>query len=244
MSATDHQRTFCGATAISGLLQKAGFRTSAARNYSFFASADLSVAFVCYCGMRKALVAVILIAAVSTADARHWRWHWPGRHFGSAPYAYGFAPTEDNLQRRRRESASPADIVPPNWQLQPRDQKWDGKRFLSPDGSSWLAVHSFATAKEPVATHMQSVAFAEGETLTYLRGEHDWIAVSGTKGDKIFYRKAIIACCGKVWHHIAFEYPVERKRTMDPFVMRAAKIIDQAEKDGCEQATSSANPDR
>jgi serine/threonine-protein kinase len=91
---------------------------------------------------------------------------------------------------------------------------------------------------------MQSVAFAEGETLTYLRGERDWIAVSGTKGNRIFYRKAVIACGGKVWHHIAFEYPLERKRAMDPFVSRAAAIVDQAENDGCDEATSSFGAER
>jgi hypothetical protein len=91
---------------------------------------------------------------------------------------------------------------------------------------------------------MQSVAFAEGETLTYLRGEQGWIAVSGTKSDKIFYRKAVIACGGKVWHHIAFEYPIEHQRAMDPLVMRAAAIIDLADNDDCEEATSSVTPDR
>ena len=60
----------------------------------------------------------------------------------------------------------------------------------------------------------------------------------------LFYRKATIACGGTAWHHIAFDYPVERKRAMDPFVIRAATIIDLAENDGCAEATSSANPDR
>ena len=91
---------------------------------------------------------------------------------------------------------------------------------------------------------MQSVAFAEGETLTYLRGERDWIAVSGSKGDRIFYRKAIITCGGKAWHHIAFEYPIALKREMDPYVTRAAFIVNQAENDGCENATSSVDPNR
>jgi hypothetical protein len=40
-----------------------------------------------------------------------------------------------------------------------------------------------------------------------LRRETDWLAVSGFKGDRIFYRKAVIACGGTVWHHIEFEYP-------------------------------------
>ena len=221
--------------------------------------------------MRKVFLVtcvLMLVAAASTAEARHGRRHWHGYYFAAMPYAYGvgrpqdnlhrrrsgpegvpfayeFGRPEDNFQRRRssRESVSPADMVPPNWQLQPPDPNWKGKRFLSPDGSSWLAVYAL-TATEPIASHMQSVAFAEGETLTYLRGERNWIVASGIKGDRIFYRKATIACGGTAWHHIAFDYPVERKRAMDPFVIRAATIIDLAENDGCAEATSSANPDR
>ena len=197
--------------------------------------------------MRKVLfVGCLLMATASTAEARHWGWHWHGHHFRAAPYAYGFAAPEDSLQRPRswRENVRPADMVPPNWQLQAADPNWKGKRFLSPDGSSWLAVYSFPTENETIASHMQSVAFAEGETLTYLRGERDWIAVSGSKGDRIFYRKAIIACGGKVWHHIAFEYPIALKREMDLYVTRAAFIVNQAENDGCENATSSVDPNR
>jgi hypothetical protein len=222
--------------------------------------------------MRKVLLVtcvLVLVSAASTADARHGRRHWhkyyfaavpyayevgrPGnnlqrRRFGreAVPYAYGFGRPEDNFRGRRqwRESVDPAVMVPPNWQLQPPDPNWGGKRFLSPDGSSWLAVYASLTAAEPIASHMQSIAFAEGETLTYLRGERDWIVVSGTKGDRFFYRKAVIACGGKVWHHMAFEYPAERKQAMDAFVIRAAAIIDLAENDGCEEATSSFNPDR
>jgi len=135
-------------------------------------------------------------------------------------------------------------MVPPTWQLQPPDPNWKGKRFLSPDGSSWLAVYAFPTASEPIASHMQSVAFAKDETPIYLRGERSWIVVSGIKGDRIFYRKAIIACGGKVWHHIAFEYPSALKQEVEPFVMRAAAIVNQAENDGCENAATSVTPDR
>src|SRR5262249_54444445 len=68
---------------------------------------------------------------------------------------------------RGGERPNPADMVPPNWQLQPPDPNWNGKRFLSPDGSSSLAVYAFSTASEPIASHMQSVAFAKDEMPTY-----------------------------------------------------------------------------
>ena len=195
--------------------------------------------------MRKVLlVACVFMLVASAAEARHRHRHWHGYfYFRTAPYAHGLVTPQTQLQRRSfaRERANPADMVPPNWQLQAADPNWNGKRFVSPDGSAWLAVYGFPTASEPISTHMQSVAFVEGETLSYLRGERNWIAVSGTKSDKIFYRKAVIACGGKVWHHIAFEYPIERQRAMDPFVTRAAAIVDLAENDGCDEASSSVD---
>lgn len=195
--------------------------------------------------MRKLVIVVILVLVPASSEARHWRWHWHSRHFAMPPYAYGFAPL--GYKQRgwgRREGINPAAMVPPNWQLQPADQNWQGRRFVSPDGSSWLAAYSFPTANESMTKHLQSVAFAEGETVTYLRGEHDWIVVSGTKDDRIFYRKATVACGGKVWHHIAFEYPGALRREMDPYVLRAAAIIDRAQNDGCGDAAASVAPDR
>jgi hypothetical protein len=50
--------------------------------------------------------------------------------------------------------------------------------------------------------------------------------------------KAVIACGGKMWHHIAFEYRPARKRQMDPFVIRASQSIDHAEYDSCEEPHS------
>ena len=80
---------------------------------------------------------------------------------------------------------------------------------------------------------MDRITRQEGETVTYFRREPDWIAVSGFKAGRIFYRKAVLACGGKVWHHIEFEYPAALKRRMDPFVNRASYSIDHAETIDC-----------
>ena len=99
-----------------------------------------------------------------------------------------------------------------------------GEGFVSPDGSSWFAAYSSPVASEPVAAHMNRVTTQDGEAITYIRREPDWLAVSGLKGSRIFYRKAVIACGGKIWHHIAFkDLPAVRKRQMDPFVVRASR---------------------
>src|SRR6266540_1245804 len=155
------------------------------------------------------------------------------------------APFEERRFRERERAGRFADenigrahpgaseLVPPDWQLQPPDPKWEGRRYLSPDGSAWLAVYPTPVEQEPLAAHMKTIAFVDGEEITYLRGERDWIAVSGYKGDRIFYRKAVLACGGKRWEHVAFEYPAEAKRSLDPYVAHVARALDVSAHDGC-----------
>ena len=80
-----------------------------------------------------------------------------------------------------------------------------------------------------------------GEQVSYIRGEQDWLAVYGVKDNRIFFRKVVLACAGKSWHHIAFEYPDELKSRMAQFVSRATFAIDQAENDGCDEGSGVAS---
>ena len=143
----------------------------------------------------------------------------------SAPLAAPYRIDSRHHQEGRPDAAA---LVPPDWRLQ-RDEQ----RYVSPDGSSWFAPHASPVGSEPIARHMDKIARQEGETVTYFRREPDWIAVSGFKAGRIFYRKAVLACGGKVWHHIEFEYPAALKRRMDPFVNRASYSIDHAETIDC-----------
>ena len=107
----------------------------------------------------------------------------------SAPLA---APYRIDSRHHQEGQPNAASVVPPGWRLQP-----DQRRYVSPDGSSWFAPHASAVGSEPIAAHMDRIARQEGETVTYIRREPDWIAVSGFKGGRIFYRKAVLACGGK-----------------------------------------------
>jgi hypothetical protein len=146
------------------------------------------------------------------------------------------------MRAARRGPPTIAALVPREWQPEAQNPNWNGKRFLSPDGISWLALYRAPVDDEPIADHMRSIVFAKDEIITYLRGERTWVAVAGFKGNHIFYRKAILACAGKAWHHIAFEYPAEFKTKMDPFVVSVAQALDNTQSD-CEQAVS-ANPQK
>src|SRR3954465_3691755 len=99
--------------------------------------------------MRSIIVVVLLLAlGLTAADARRHR------------HAYG---------SERGDTA--AELVPPDWQLQPPDPNWKGQRFLSPDGAAWFALYVVPAAQEPIAAHLKAVAFVDGERTTYLRGE-------------------------------------------------------------------------
>ena len=146
------------------------------------------------------------------------------------------APT-DHLPAER--SIDTAQIVPRGWNLESPDPNRNGQRFVSPDGMGWFEWYRVAAGDKSVAAHMKSVAFADGEELTQVRGQRNWISVSGFRGDRIFYRQALL-CAGDRWHQIVFEYPSNAKGSMTGFVPRAAQALVATQNAGCDIPVSSA----
>jgi serine/threonine-protein kinase len=175
--------------------------------------------------MRKLLLAVLLLAVTATAaDARR-RGHGYLRT-GPGPVVGIEA------------------LIPSDWRLAPQEQNWQGRRFVSPEGDAWLALYSSPADAQALDAHLKQVAFVEGEDITYLRREREWLVVSGFKGakeDRIFYRKVVLACGGSTWRHIAFEYPAEAKRAFDRFVERVAVAMDQAARLDCNETVGRSN---
>ena len=93
---------------------------------------------------------------------------------------------------------------------------------MSPSGDAWLSLYAQPPGSESVEAHLEEVRRGEHERITYERASRTWIVVSGYNGDRIFYRKAMLACGGRSWHHLAFEYPADQKRAFDQFVTRAS----------------------
>jgi serine/threonine-protein kinase len=174
--------------------------------------------------MRKLLLIALLLAVTATAaDARR-RGHGYLRMGGPA------APIEA--------------LIPPDWRLAPQEQNWQGRRFISPEGDAWLALYSSPADAQALDAHLKQVTFVDGEDITYLRRDRDWLVVSGFKGekeDRIFYRKVVLACGGSTWRHIAFEYPVEAKRAFDRFVTRVSIAMDRAARVDCNETVGRSN---
>ena len=180
---------------------------------------------------RGLIACFLLLVVVSPSSARHWHHHY--RYYLPALLDHGAA-------AEQLPTGETAEFVPSGWTLQAPNPQWTGKRFVSPDGRACFAAYSSEVAQEPVPAHMRAIAFVDGETPTFIRGDSDRIAVAGTKGDRMFYRKAVIACGGRTWHHIAFEYPIDMTRYVDPMLQRAATAVDMSENDGCDAPVAKA----
>jgi len=182
--------------------------------------------------MRKAvLIALILALTATTADAR--RCHHRGHHYylRHAPVMM-VPPAAEELAREPRGRIEISQIVPRDWQLQPPDPNWQGRRYVAPDGNAWLALYSTNAAND-AAARFKAVAFVDGEEVTYLRGERERLTVSGLKDDRIFYRKVMLACGGTQWRHVALEYSAQDKTRFDRLVENLSRGFERIADDGC-----------
>ena len=187
--------------------------------------------------MRALLVIMIVLAIVAeTADARSRRHH---RHHGhSDTYAQLDLPNPsrgDRFSARAERRSNIAALIPRDWHLERADATRPSNRFVSPAGSAWLEFYARSAEAETREERFKAVAFADGGQVTYLRGERDWLAVSGIRGERIFYRKVVLACGERQWRHIAFEYPTDEKRQFDRLVTRMSRALDMAREENCDQ---------
>jgi hypothetical protein len=205
--------------------------------------------------MHKGILVLLVLVFSATSAGAHHRWH---RYHGLFPYSYAFRhndvsgrPEQYRSEGSRSEVISPpasssdstGGVIPSDWQKQSSVAASNGGRFVSPDGSASFDFYTTAAADQPITEHMKSFAFGDGDEITSLAGERTWIAVSGFNGDRLFYRKAALACGGDRWHQIAFEYPATAKRSMQDFIRRAVEMLDTSQNAGCDTPLSKTPTD-
>ena len=190
--------------------------------------------------MRVFLAVLITLAIIANAaDARKRRHH---RNHG---HSNAQAETEPPVSSRAEEftgraarRSSIAAAIPRNWKLERGDASRPINRFISPGGTSWLALYARSADDETREERFKAVAFAEEGEITQLRGERDWLTVSGVRGDQAFYRKVVLACGAHQWRHIAFEYPAKERRQFERLVSRMSRALDRAREEDCRLPTT------
>ena len=144
---------------------------------------------------------------------------------------------------RGRDNDIPRDgitaAIPAGWTLLPPDPARPGKQLVAPDGEGWLLVDA-TPADGNFAARMDAYASRDGERVTYHKRGGSWIVVSGFRGDdRIFYRKAMLACSNTRWHEMEFEYPAAQKRAYDGFVTQASRRLGAHRNEGCAASRAS-----
>lgn len=125
-------------------------------------------------------------------------------------------------------------IVPGSWTLAPPEPQSFGRRFVSPSGDAWLWFFAVPAKREAtVNANTDRLAPGPPERVTYEARGGDWLVSSGYRGNRIFYRRAMLACNGTKWRHIEFEYPASEKSLFDNFVTRTSFALRAYQNVGC-----------
>jgi hypothetical protein len=123
-------------------------------------------------------------------------------------------------------------IIPQNWRAVAPPKGTNAEGFVSPSGDAWI-VFKANPARRSAAAQLALLRTVRGGHITYEREGRTWIVVSGFIGNRIFYRKAMLACGGAAWHYLEFQYPAAQKREFDEFVSRSSAALGAYAASGC-----------
>jgi hypothetical protein len=116
--------------------------------------------------------------------------------------------------------------VPRDWKMGDAPENDDGRVFTAPDGRASITVYGSLHVFDSIGEAMDILeAPKDGETVTYRQRTARAITVSGTKGERIFYRKALLSCRDRIWNGVSIEYPAADKQNFDALVTRVAKSL-------------------
>jgi hypothetical protein len=151
------------------------------------------------------LTGLLLIAFTGAASAETWKLYVNARFGERAEY--------------------PADRFKPN----PPPANGDGQSFMASDGAT-LAI--FGAYNVDNSSPAEYEAFLRGtdtdyRNVTYHATGKDWLVMSGTRGDTIYYEKYLFTGrkSDAITNGLVVTYPSAAKATYDPIVARMAKSL-------------------
>jgi hypothetical protein len=103
----------------------------------------------------------------------------------------------------------------------------DGQRFAAGDGATLLVWGSLNIEERDVAG---LEAFLredpkKGEQITYRAAGKNWLVLSGTRDDGIFYQRYLISHRGEVVNAFEISYPAALGAAYNPIVARISKSL-------------------
>jgi hypothetical protein len=115
----------------------------------------------------------------------------------------------------------PADKFIP----QPPRTNIDGLRFVAADGAEFTVYAINNVLNQNLAAVQASALKARplDEKITHRDRGPNWIVLSGTKANVIFYERHLLSHRGKIINELEILYPARLRRLYDPIVTRMSK---------------------
>jgi hypothetical protein len=102
----------------------------------------------------------------------------------------------------------------------------DGLSFTAPDGATLRVWGSLNVLEHDVAgleTFLRESE--EGARITYRAAARNWLVLSGTRADHIFYQRHVFSHRNEVVNAFEISYPAKLAAVYDPIVARMAKSL-------------------
>jgi len=103
----------------------------------------------------------------------------------------------------------------------------DGQTFTADDGAELAVWASYAAMNRDLAELEASLRenLKDNEKITYRASGKNWLVVSGTQGDKVFYKRYLLSHRNELENAVQLSYPASLATTYDPIVARIAKSL-------------------
>jgi hypothetical protein len=129
-------------------------------------------------------------------------------------------------------------LVPRGWHAARHDPDVPGSRFVSPMGDAWLHFYAVPANRDDIDQYWKGVSLLEGEDLRLLRRDRGRVEVSGFRGGRMYFRKAVLACREREWRLVEYEYAADAERASQTHVDRMSRAFDSAFTQFCDRWVS------
>jgi serine/threonine-protein kinase len=103
----------------------------------------------------------------------------------------------------------------------------DGLSFVAADGAT-LSVWGSLNAMEHDIAGLEKFLREDldaGERITYRAAGRNWLVLSGTRGERVFYRRHVLSHRNEVVNAFEISYPHSLATSYDPIVARLSKSL-------------------
>jgi serine/threonine-protein kinase len=131
----------------------------------------------------------------------------------------------ENWRRYHNERFGVSAETPAGWTMGEAPVNDDGRKFSSPDGTAQVVISGMFALDARDEEFARRAEPLDGETVSYAKRGDGWIVLSGLRDGRVFYRKSLLSCGGRVWNDLDIAYPQEDKARYDGIVAHMAASL-------------------